>query len=86
MPDVPHWPIGKPMPWAERAACAPHNYGSDISDWFFPVKYETSGRRKARERKAADVCRGCPVKMECDADRGEEGFWGGKPSRSGRYK
>ena len=62
--------------WQERAACR----GMDVVLFFGPEGERGPGRER-RERKAAQVCAGCPVREECrtySIGRPEKyGTWGG---------
>ena len=62
--------MGKPGPWADRAACA----GMD-TDIFFNAD---------RQEEARNICLGCPVVLECAEyaiENETEGFWGGLSPR-----
>lgn len=62
--------------WMERAACK----GRDVSE-FFGFEGERQPARQRRERKAEQVCAGCPVRTDCfewAIGRPEKfGTWGG---------
>lgn len=63
------------LDWQNRAACA----GMPL-ELFFDSDRGQSAAREAREERARQVCRRCPVLADCLAyaiRRGEEGFWGG---------
>jgi len=77
------WPEGHSRPWGERAACAPHNAGTDVSHLFFASPYESRQARRTRIRKAVQgYCNACPVRTECYEDREDEGIWGGVSSNT----
>lgn len=61
------------MTWIDRAACRNEN-----PDLFFPERGESS-------REAKDICRPCPVKVECIdyamRHRITYGIWGGLSER-----
>ena len=66
-----------PARWNRPACAAP---GTDLGLFFGPDS-ETGTDRKAREREAAKVCAGCPVRIQClehalTADE-RHGVWGG---------
>ena len=79
-----------PFPFAEDAACSPHNRPDDVSHLFFLVEGESQTEHKAREQAAAAICSGCPVREPCRAvpTRGGArwGIWGGerRTERDGR--
>lgn len=62
--------------WQEDANCR----GEDLT-LFFGAAGERSGDRAIRERKAKQVCAGCPVINECleeaYRDPRQHGVWGG---------
>jgi WhiB family redox-sensing transcriptional regulator len=68
--DRPDWS------WQNAAACR----GEDIG-LFFPADGERPAEREVRERKAEQVCLGCPVRTDCldyAISRPEKsGTWGG---------
>lgn len=63
--------------WQEKAACkGPH------CAVFFPPSYlERKDEREARERRAKEICSGCPVQRACldyaIEIREPHGIWGG---------
>lgn len=61
-----------PAPWAEQAAC------TTVDPELF---YPEPGRDRASEVWAKQVCRGCPVQVECLEHalktREHHGIWGG---------
>lgn len=61
------------MNWRDRAACAGHP-----TEWWFPEK---RGARTAVTRHAIDICRQCPVQLDCLRHAQEHlelhGIWGG---------
>lgn len=63
------------LAWVSQARCR----GGDPDDLFV---------RGAAQRKAATICRHCPVQLECGADaldnRVEFGVWGGMTERQRR--
>ena len=63
------------LAWVAQASCR----GGDPDDLFV---------RGAAQRKAATICRHCPVQLECGADaldnRVEFGVWGGLTERQRR--
>ncbi|MEV4672681.1 WhiB family transcriptional regulator [Actinomadura sp. NPDC049382] len=62
--------------WQESANCR----GADLT-LFFGTEGERAGDRAIRERKAKQVCAGCPVMAECLEEAYREprqhGVWGG---------
>lgn len=74
-----------PFPWAEEAACSPHNRDNDVSHLFFHPSDRKEGyfERQIREQDAAAICDGCPVRRQCRRDAMRTGIWGGtKPKRN----
>ena len=68
-----------PFPFAEGAACSPHNRRDDVSHLFFSVEGGSQREFRAREQMALAICQGCPVRRECRAvpTRSEDGArWG----------
>ena len=61
--------------WRSRAAC------KGQTDLFFYKDKETPTQRRSREQRAVEICRCCPVMLECRADgraNNEVGVWGGE--------
>lgn len=69
-PDLPAAPL---TAWSEDAACG----GAELS-LFFP---EQLGNLSHNKRRAAQICRGCPVQRQCRqtafANFEQHGIWGG---------
>ncbi|MDA3644391.1 WhiB family transcriptional regulator [Saccharopolyspora indica] len=51
--------------WDERAVCS----GTMLELWFGPQDYdEPRDQTRWRQRRAAEICAGCPVRTECLAE------------------
>jgi WhiB family transcriptional regulator, redox-sensing transcriptional regulator len=63
--------------WLERAACR----GDEVDAFYPPLRPESRAERAEREEAAKEICRSCPVRVECldHAMRHDEryGIWGG---------
>ncbi len=68
---------GDGLHWQEEAACR----GPLGSVFFPPPVTERKRERRAREEKAKEICRACPVMFECRSYsisiREQHGVWGG---------
>lgn len=79
---VRYWKVGVDERWAVHAHCR-----SSVTDiqrhivrLFGGTDLETSAYRKARERKAKQICELCPVRLSClnhALAYRETGIWGG---------
>ena len=70
--DLPAAPAGD---WASQAAC------KGRTNLFFAPKAERPQARVRREARARQLCRACPVAVECQSfarENREYGFWGGE--------
>ncbi len=69
--------IDSGQPWEQQASCRGH----DPSLFFGPNRFEPKRERLAREAAAKEICRGCPVQVQCRdhaVATGESfGVWGG---------
>lgn len=71
--------------WQTRAACR----GPHAVVFYPPSTFERKEERRLREARAKDICRTCPVRVECLeyalAIREPHGIWGGlnEPERRG---
>lgn len=63
--------------WQTRAACR----GPQAVVFYPPSTFERKEERRLREARAKDICRSCPVRVECLdyalAIREPHGIWGG---------
>jgi len=63
--------------WQQRAACK----GPQSAVFFPPSQAERKDEREARERRAKEICAGCPVRRPCldyaMSIREPHGIWGG---------
>ena len=63
--------------WQEKAACK----GPQCAVFFPPSYLERKDEREARERRAKEICSGCPVQRSCldyaIKIREPHGIWGG---------
>lgn len=63
--------------WQTRAACR----GPQAVVFYPPSTFERKEERRLREARAKDICRTCPVRVECLeyalAIREPHGIWGG---------
>lgn len=76
-------PIASRWEWQDSAACR----GTDVSSFYSPAR-ERGRAKEARERRARQVCSGCPVRVECAKFAlaiGERfGVWGGMTDQERR--
>ena len=71
--------------WQDRAACR-----GPLADVFFPPSaVERKKEKLAREERAKEICRECPVLSECRAYaiaiREPHGVWGGLSEQERRH-
>ena len=70
--------------WQESAACR----GPLGAVFFPPPVTERKRERRAREEKAKEICRACPVMLECRSYaveiREQHGVWGGLSEKERR--
>ncbi|MFN0089559.1 MAG: WhiB family transcriptional regulator [Acidimicrobiales bacterium] len=63
--------------WQPRAACR----GPHAQVFFPPPRFERKDEKQARESRAKEICRSCPVRRDCldyaISIREPHGIWGG---------
>src|SRR6478735_1276833 len=67
--------VAEELQWMDAAAC------KGLTHLFFASSGERPEHRRPREAKAAAICRGCTVGMQCKEFarvNHEYGFWGGE--------